>query len=41
MDKERNAKEKRIKDITKRKTVEIVVTNHVERYKQNTIGRER
>ena len=34
MEKERNAREKRIKDITKIKTVEIVVTNHVEQYKQ-------
>ena len=34
MEKERHAREKKIKDITKRKTVQIVVTNHVECYKQ-------
>ena len=34
MEKERDAREKLIKDITKRKTVEIVATNPVECYKQ-------
>ena len=34
MKKERNEREKIIKDITKRMTVEILVNNHVEYYKQ-------
>ena len=34
MEKDRYAREKLIKDITKRKTVEIVVKNPVECYKQ-------
>ena len=34
IEKERHTREKVIKDITKRKAVSIVVTNHVEYYKQ-------